>query len=382
MIPKPFALERFFAAHEFSAQRLLSCSDCDALGLSEVLTGADDDVKRLFADLQLGYTPSRGLPLLRREIAGLYTGVDVDDVLCVVPQEGILLGLSALVEPGMRVVITVPAYQSLVEVVRHRGGIVVPWIAQEGADAFCFDVDELEVLLRDATGLVVVNVPHNPTGALPSPTEWQRIVDLVRRSGARLFCDEMYRGLEHPPAQLASAVDVDDRALVLCGLSKSLSAPGLRSGWLVSRDPTLMERLALMKDWTTLCAAGPAEVLALAVLRRRQSILAINRACIAQNRAVVDDVVAGDARFGWRRPRGGSVALLRLLREPSAAAFCERVLRETQTMVVPGSLFDFGGSAPAPSAGLPGDHHVRLGLGRASFGDDFRALARQSCLFL
>ncbi|MDP2340798.1 MAG: aminotransferase class I/II-fold pyridoxal phosphate-dependent enzyme [Deltaproteobacteria bacterium] len=384
MIPVPFALERYFAAHEFSAQRLLSSSDCDALSLDDVLAHADDDVTSRWQRLSLGYTESRGLPLLRQEIARQYRGVDVDDVLCVVPQEGVLLGLSALVEPGVRVIATVPAYQSLIEVVRHRGGQVIPWQAREQAQGFAFDVDELRTLLRPGegppVGVVVVNIPHNPTGALPTPAEWQEIVDVVRAAGARLFCDEMYRGLEHvstpegPATTLASAVDVDDRALVLSGLSKSLSAPGLRAGWLVTRDRALLQRLAVMKDWTTLCAPAPVELLALAVLRRREELQASNRALIQKNLAVVDDVVAGDPRFAWPRPRGGSVGLLRLLREPSASAFCERVLRETGSMLVPGGLFDFGGAPP-------GDQHVRLGLGRASFAADFRDLVRRSDLF-
>lgn len=69
---------------------------------------------------------------------------------------------------------------------------------------------------------MVVNFPHNPTGATLTPGEWQRLVAACRTHGAYLFSDEMYRGLELEPAlrEIPSAVDAYDRAIVLFGMSK------------------------------------------------------------------------------------------------------------------------------------------------------------------
>lgn len=407
MLTVPFALERWFAAHEFSARRMLSSSDCEALSMDDVLAGADDDVLERWRSLRLGYTESRGLPALRAEVARDYAvprgdsdddSIGGDDVLCVVPEEGVLLALTALVEPGQRVIVTTPAYASLVEVVRHRGGVVVPWPARLTASgSFAFDVDELASLLKDGAAVVVVNVPHNPTGALPTAAEWSRIVALVDDAGGRLFSDEMYRHLELGSADgttdgttdgalttLPSAVALSPRAIALSGLSKSLSAPGLRTGWLVTRDRALLQRLATMKDWTTICAAAPAELLALAILRRRRTIEADNRARIARNVAAVVaalaefgadpalvDVEPGARRFTFHPPRAGSVALLTLEQEPSAEAFCQRVLDETGSLLVPATLF-----AGPSAAGDRDDRRVRLGLGRDDFADGFRALLR------
>jgi alkaline phosphatase D len=75
---------------------------------------------------------------------------------------------------------------------------------------------------------VVVNFPHNPTGAAPTREDFARLVAAVGDSGAYLFSDEMYRWLEREPGdRLPSAVELSRRAVVLGGLSKSLSAPGL-----------------------------------------------------------------------------------------------------------------------------------------------------------
>jgi len=385
MLPTtPFHLERHFAAHEFTARCLLSSSDCDAIALDDVIAHFDDDVAARWRSLTLGYTESRGLPLLRDEIARDYEAVDRDLVLTVVPEEGVLLALSALVEPGTPVVVTSPAYQSLAEVARHRGGTVTHWQPRVTGDQLHFDLDDLQDILGRTAQLnlppvVVVNFPHNPTGALPSQGEWQTLFDIVGQAGGRVFSDEMYRHLELRAREaLRSAVDVDDRAVVLSGLSKSLSAPGLRTGWLATRDRALLDRLAAMKDWTTICAPAPAELLAVAVLRRRRELEAKNRGIVAANVAAVAAVLAaaladanaldngGNNGLQFFSPQAGSVALLRLAVN-DAAAVCDRILRETGSMLVPASLFD-----NADGGAFAG--FVRLGLGRASFAADFAAV--------
>lgn len=373
MLPVPFVLERHFARHEFTAKTLLSSSDCDAVALDDVVAGFDEDVAARWRGLTLGYTESRGLPALREEIAADYQHVGADDVVEVVPEEGVLLALAALVAPGDRVIVMAPAYQSLAEVVRFQGGVVVPWRPRLVADQLRFDLDDLQLaLLRGAgtgTALIVVNVPHNPTGAHLGPDDWARLFDLAGKAGARVFSDEMYRHLELTPrSALPSAVDVDDRAVVLSGLSKSLSAPGLRTGWLASRDRALLDRVAAMKDWTTICAPGPAELLALAVLRRRREFEAKNRAVVAANVEFVAGRVAHDRqRLTFFRPQAGSVALLRLNDVVDAATVCDRVLARHGALLVPvaGMFADAGDDFGAC---------VRLGLGRAAFRDDFAAV--------
>ena len=245
---EPFALERYFAKHEFSARFLLSSSDCEPMPMAELLDLAEPGTRRLWEDLTLAYTESPGHPLLRREIAGLYEGLTPDDVLVVVPEEGIFLLMHALLEPGDRVVCVAPAYQSLHEVARSIGCEVSAWEPRE-ADGWRFEPDDLELLLRDEPKLVVLNFPHNPTGAVPRRDEIEAMVAAADRRGAVLLSDEMYRGLDIAPGSLLpSAVDLGDRTVVLDGLSKRFGLPGLRIGWVATRDRGLLERMAVLKD--------------------------------------------------------------------------------------------------------------------------------------
>lgn len=108
---------------------------------------------------------------------------------------------------------------------------------------------------------VIVNFPHNPTGALLSQAQWQEVCVCCDNQGAYLFSDEMYRGLEHDAsAQLPAAVDSYQRGISLCGMSKAFSMPGLRIGWVAMHDTQLLQRIVQLKDYTTICSSAPSEV--------------------------------------------------------------------------------------------------------------------------
>lgn len=342
----PFALERYFAPREFVARAQLSSSDCESLSLDDVLAHADDEMRALWSRQTLGYGEYRGHPLLRTEIAALYGApVRIEDTLACAPAEGILLAMNALLDAGDRVVCCAPAYQSLHEIARGIGCTVDEW-------PWPFDVDRLRDLVRaraqTKTRMIVVNFPHNPTGHVPTGEEWRAIVDVAREAGAYLFSDEMYRFLDLADDidPLPSAVTLYEKAIALGGLSKAFSAPGLRSGWLVSRDADALERCAEQKDYTTICGNGPGELLSTMVLRDKARVLARNVALIRAN------VAALERTLGVKGPRAGCITFAPM---KEATETCDALFRETKILLLPSSVFGFG------------DGHVRFGLGRAPF---------------
>ena len=357
MRPAPFALERYFARYEFSAPYLLSSSDCDGIPMREILAMADDECRELWADLRLGYTESLGLPQLRAEIAGMYAGATADDVIVGAPEELIFVAMNALLRPGDRVVCTYPGYQSLFEIARTIGCVVDLWQPREQG-VWHFDFDDLGGMLRPGTRLVVVNFPHNPTGALPSRLEFATLVEAARAAGARVFSDEMYRLLEATPGErLPAACEAADDALSLSGMSKVYGMAGVRLGWVVTRDAEALRAMAEFKDYTTICSSAASEVLALIGLRARTALVERHRARIARNLAALEAFVARHGeRFALAPPRAGSVCLLRL-RDGHATDFCRRLVDKAGIMVLPSSVFQFG------------DEHVRIGLGREDLPD-------------
>jgi aspartate/methionine/tyrosine aminotransferase len=357
----PFALERYFAPYEQALPFLFSSSDCEPLTLQRLLTIADEESRSLWAGLRLGYTDVQGLPALREEIAKLYVNVSPDEIVVVVPEEGILLAMQALLRAGDHVIATFPGYQSLYEIARDIGCEVDHWMPNE-REAWNFDPAELDRLVRPTTRLLVINFPHNPTGYHPPLDDFRRVGDWAGARGIRLFSDEMYRWLEYTPAdRLPSAIDGDDRAVVLSGMSKSFGLAGLRIGWLATRERGVLDRVKELKDYTTICASAPSEVLALMGLRARDAIVSEHVARIRRNLALLDRFAATHPDvLTFVSPRAGSVCLARLMSGETASALCRRMIERAGIMIVPSTVFDFG------------DRHIRIGLGRDTFPEVLR----------
>ena len=348
-----FQLERYFARYEFSARYLLSSSDCESLSMSELLSMADPEMTDAWETLKLGYTESWGHPLLREEIARIYEQVAADGVITVVPEEGIFLAMHALLEPGDHVVCTFPAYQSLYEIARAIGCEVSTWEPDEERGWY-FDIDDLESKLRPNTKLVVVNFPHNPTGFMPTRADFAALVELVSKQGWYLLSDEMYRFLEVAPGTtLPAACDLYERAYSLSGLSKSFGLPGLRAGWLATQDLQGLERISQLKDYTTICASAPSELLATIALRSKERILIEQNERTRRNLFILDAFFERyQDQFSWNRPKGGSISFPRMLAVEDTFAFSEQVVAETGIMLAPSRAFQYS------------DNHLRIGFGR------------------
>lgn len=283
-------------------------------------------------------------------------------MLVAAPEELIFLAMNALLQPGDHVVCTFPGYQSLYELARSLGCEVNLWQPSED-ETWRFDPADLEALLRPSTKLVVWNFPHNPTGALPSQSDYDRMVAAAERAGAWLFSDEMYRLLEPVDlARLPAAVDRYAKAVSLSGMSKAFGLAGLRIGWVATHDQGLLERMKGLKDYTTICSSAPSEILALMALRTRAPILAANRERVVRNRETAAAFFGRHERtLAWIPPQAGTVCFPRL-RIGGAEAFCAQVLRDTGVLLLPSAVYGYG------------DSHFRLGLGRDDFGGGLEVL--------
>jgi aspartate/methionine/tyrosine aminotransferase len=360
---RPFQLERYFGRHEFTVRHHLCCSDCETLSVGELLDLAGLPISAL-QGLRLGYTESQGNPALRERVAAFYREAGAGDIVVAnAPEEGIFLAMEALLSPGDRVVVQTPCYQSLMELARHKGCDVQAWPVQETAEGWELDLERLDALLAPGARLLVLNFPHNPTGLLPTEKEYRLILEKAAGAGARVFSDEMYRGLE-PTAEerLPAGADLSSEVISLWGMSKTFGLPGLRIGWLVTRDRELRDRLMRIKDYTTICSSAPGEVLARAGLEAAEQLIARNLAFIRENVGLTGAFMDRcKSLFRWRPPAAGPVALARLL-SGSAERFCRQARVEAGVLLAPSTLFEYG------------DSHIRLGLGRKAYGEGLRIL--------
>jgi aspartate/methionine/tyrosine aminotransferase len=354
----PFKLERYFAQYEFNVHYTLCSSDCESVTIHALLK-LEPDARARLENHWLGYTESPGAPTLRAEIARVYETIQPEHILVHTgAEEAIFLFMHAALDAGDHVIVHAPCYQSLMEVAHSIGCEVSQWRARE-ENQWALDVDELRGLIKPNTRVIVVNTPHNPTGYLMSRADYVRVNEIARERDMLLFSDEVYRESEYDAARrLPAACDVNENAVSLGVMSKTYGLPGLRIGWIATRHARVYERMAALKDYTTICNSAPSEFLAELALRHRAQLAQRNREIIAHNLQLWDTFFAEYAdQFAWVRPHAGPIAFPKL-RRANADAFCHDVVTQKGVLLLPGSLFDDDAQP------MHLENHFRIGFGR------------------
>jgi aspartate/methionine/tyrosine aminotransferase len=350
-----FELERYFARHEFEAPYLLCCSDCESMTAGDLLRmspGAQKDLENLW----LGYTESRGHPLLRERIASLYEGIGVDQILVHAgAEEAIFNAMNVILKPGDHAIVHYPCYQSLLEIPKTIGCEVTLW--KGAADSnWSLDLEYLEQKIRTNTRLVVLNCPHNPTGYLMRPDAFQHLVELSQKHGFVIFSDEVYRYLEYDlQDRLPALCETNDRGISLGVMSKSFGLAGLRIGWIATRNESLYNKLAGFKDFTTICNSAASEFLAITALKNKDRIIQRNLNLISSNLKILNQFFERHAdRFVWNAPKAGPIAFPAIV-QGHIDIFCKHLLGTTGVLLLPGTVY-----------GNEYTKNFRIGFGRSN----------------
>ena len=353
---RTFETEEYFAKYEFTKPYLISASDCESISIADLIHLGDGSVEE-FLDVKLGYPEMTGSATLRKAVASLYDTTHEDQVLILgSPIEGIYLTMQALLDHGDHVVVLSPAYDALFNVADHLTKNASRWFLKNDGKTWSLDFEQLEKLTSQPTKLLVINFPHNPTGFLPSRSDLNRIIEIAAKRGIRIYSDEIYRGLEYDPAErLTSMVDLVEGSVALGGASKGLGLPGLRFGWLVTKDPALYKELLNLKTYTSMCSTQASEYLGRMAIRAIPQLIEKNLNIVKQNLLIAERFFEKwNRHFTWLRPVAGSVSLMKI-KEESAEKFCHEMATRFGVVLLP---VKFMGSE---------DQYARLGFGRINF---------------
>lgn len=365
-----FRLEDYFSRWEFAARHHLTASDAQSMSIGELLALGGDDDRDAFDALGLGYVETRGGDPLREAVAATYDACEPQDILMFAgAEEAIFWVMQLAVAPGDHVIVPVPNYQAFEAIPLAAGAEVtgVPLVDTESG--WTIDLDDVRRALRPNTRVIGMNFPHNPTGAVLDPARWRELVDLCEERGIRLVSDEVYRGVERDTARrLPQAADLSPTAVSINVMSKAYGLPGLRVGWVASRDHAFLDLLERHKHYTSICNAGPSEFLATVALRAADRIRDRNRDIVAANVPLVDDLFARHADLlSWHPPVGGSVAFARYHGPEGANLFCRELVEQAGVLLLPSEIYC------TPLSDVP-DRYFRIGVGRRSVPAGLAAL--------
>jgi len=199
-------------------------------------------------DMELPYGHHYGHPGLRRLIAEQSgENIKAENVLVTAGAAGALfLVATCLLDREDQLVVGFPNYATNFET-PYAIGCDVVLHKQEFEKGFQIDIDKLESQITDRTKYVSLTCPHNPTGVMISEDELRKIIDLVEKKGVYLLFDETYRDISYDKP-LPVAATLSDRAISVCSMSKTWGVPGIQIGWLVTRNPSLMDRFIAAKE--------------------------------------------------------------------------------------------------------------------------------------
>ena len=187
--------------------------------------------------------------------------------------------------------------------------------------------------------MIVLNNPNNPTGALIDEPLLREIVEVAREHDAWLFCDEVYRRLEHEPGTTAPSVaDLYEKGVSSGSMSKSYSLAGLRTGWVVC-PAEVVQRCLDVRDYTTISAGVLDDALAAVALEHLDAVLERSLGIVRGNLALVDEWIGREARLHYVRPRAGTIALVHYDLDMPSEQFCQRLFDVNGAFVMPGKAF-------------------------------------------
>jgi len=348
----PFHLDEWLEQHEHTARYNLAASTGPSWTVDELLRLMDDAERQRFFHSPLTYCPGNGHDSLRHELAAMYDVPDEEIQVVTGASEALHAIFFLAAEPGANVVVPRPSFPPFLDIPQALG-LELRLYDLRHEDGFQLDVDAIERLCDHNTKVVLVNSPHNPTGATITADDLIALGDFCSTRGIQLVADEVYHPIYHGEAGRSAAGLVD--ATVIGDFSKAFSLPGLRLGFVHDRNGKRRDDYWNERAHCTNSNNMPGEFLAEVAVKHRETIFARARELAAKNLATLDGLFREhEDELEWVRPRGGLTGFPRLKNVETSRPFCEAAAGRG-VVLVPGDCF-----------GAP--EHFRLGFAACSDG--------------
>ncbi len=350
---KPFLLDMWLDNYEHDVEFNLASSTGPSWTVNELLNLAGEEERDRFLNHRLSYSHPAGANGLREAIAEMHN-VSAECVQVMTgASEALVVLMWLAAEPGANVILPRPGFATF-SALPESLSIETRFYAIRKENNFSIDVEEIMKLANEKTKLIMINNPHNPTGATISDADMETLHDFTSSRGIQLVSDEVYHPIYHG-SQTQSASRLP-QATVIHDFSKAFSVPGVRTGWMIEQDPKRRELYWNARAYFSISNSTSGEILAEIAMRKRDVILKKTQAVASRNLEHLDRFMAQHREtLGWIRPQGGMTAFPWLVSGENARPFCQAAV-EQGILLAPGDCFD------VPS-------HFRLGF--AAAGDEF-----------
>ncbi|WP_279222866.1 pyridoxal phosphate-dependent aminotransferase [Stutzerimonas kunmingensis] len=256
------------------------------------------------------YAPMTGLPALREQVAvkvaGLYgRKVDAATEVTITPgaTQAIFCAIQAVIRPGDEVIVFDPCYDSYEPSVQLAGGVCIH--QQLSLPDFHIDWQRLADAITPRTRMIVLNTPHNPSGALIDADDLERLAALIRERDIYLLSDEVYEHLVFDSREHASVLRHDElyqRAFVVSSFGKTYHVTGWKTGYVVA-PPALSSELRKVHQYVSFTGVTPLQWALADFMAEHPEHISELPAFYQAKRDLFCDLLAG-SRFSFTRATG------------------------------------------------------------------------------
>lgn len=309
---KPFKMAQISAQWPAGDLVNLHSSNPEPFTWHELSTLIGIDLTTQTESTTLGYESTQGNIKLRSLIAELYHSHVLCEqiILTSGAQEGIFMVMQALLQPGDEVIGFTPCFEPLAQVAKQAKAKVT-LLPLDATNQWQINWQQLEDTLSAKTKLLVINFPHNPTGAHITADELSRLIKMCQKYDCWLLSDEVFRGLEHNPKDhLNSAADLYDKGIALGVVSKSLALPGIRLGWITTQCNDLIQQIMNIKSYLSICQSSLDVEMCLNILPHSKKIWQRNCDIIKKNKYFLELHLENHPSFTWHKPNAAATAFI------------------------------------------------------------------------
>lgn len=312
--------------------------------LGEFLNVCTEDIKNL-EKISLINPDTRGSTELREEILTCYEENNIEKVLVTVGvSEALFAFFNVMLNPGDEVIVEFPEFQTLYEL-PAAVGCKIKFLQLEEENRFIPEPGKINELITKKTKLIIINTPHNPTGAIVPERIIKKICEIAKANGVFLLFDEHYKflPLTQGTSQIKSGYDICkdlyDRVAAVGSITKAFGLNGLRVGWLLSNRKTI-EACREFKHYTTHVTPPINDYLALTALKNKERLIQYVKRNILENIKRLNELMEKKRDcYKYIEPKGGLVCFPRLINETDSSPFCRKLLEKHDLSLLPGSAF-------------------------------------------
>ena len=255
--------------------------------------------------LLLCYGDHLGKPQLR-ELIGQRYGVTANDVTITTGACMALFTIySTLLKPDDHVIVIHPNYPANIEITRSLG-CNVELYKLNFSEGFRFNAEKMIAMLKPETKLVNITYPHNPTGTMLSQQDLSLLAKACEANGTYLLVDETYGDLTWGP-RLSHVCNLTPYGICVESLSKAIGAPGIRAGWIVTKNKKLQEDIIAVKEQICICGSVVDDECAYQILQRNDALMAPIRKDLEEKFSVVCEAMESQNVLEWVKPEGGVI---------------------------------------------------------------------------